>query len=128
MNFTQAIISGVLGGAAGLGIDYYSKQKATRDKLAQSAEVAKTLGASIQQLRTKPSLLDNYQDRFIKVGLIVRNRDPDEEPQEGQLFYNSFLIDKDSDIIDIEKHFDDPAVEENAKWLARQLNIPFESN
>ena len=81
--------------------------------------------ASMERLRTDPQLLSKLRGRVTKIGMLTQ--EVDFGSSSGTCTrYESFLITDDGAVIDLERLEDDVTVEQNARWLADQLGVPFE--
>jgi hypothetical protein len=96
------------------------------------SHVTELLGASVTELQANPermrALKDRVKDKFTRIGIVSYSYESSNNGSDNQthIRYESFLIDIDGSITNLEIGNDDVAIEDNARWLAEQLEIPFE--
>lgn len=83
------------------------------------------LGASFAQLKQNPYRLDRMRDQVSKVCVITEEIDHGRQGGTATS-YESFLVTVRGEIVNLQQAEDDVMIEENARWLAAQLGVPFE--
>jgi hypothetical protein len=83
------------------------------------------LGDSFERLKANPFKLEPLRGKVRKVCVITE--EIDQGRNRGSVTsYESFLVTPDDEIVDLQISTDDVMVEENARWLAQELDVPFE--
>ena len=95
-----------------------------------SYRVKKIFGATFKQMRRNQNYLKNKTLNIRKVGLIIQNVDNEYDYHRGipnsVTRYESFVVFNDGKIETLEIGENDQNIEENAQWIASELNVPFE--
>jgi len=90
------------------------------------------LGFTIEELRAGPTRLVPHRGRFRKICMISGSSDSvggagGAAGGSAYMVYETFLVDRKGIIHNLEVATDDGAqIEDNARWLAEQLDIPFD--
>jgi hypothetical protein len=84
-----------------------------------------SLGTSFARLKANPVRLEAIRGTIRKVCVITEEIDHGRR-RGTATSYVSFMVTNNDEIVDLQSAEDDVAVEENARWLAEQLDVPFE--
>lgn len=83
------------------------------------------LGDSFEGLKSRPLRLRSLRGKVRKVCVITEEIDRG-SGNGSATSYESFLVTPDDEIVDLQQGVDDVLIEENARWLAQELDVPFE--
>jgi len=86
------------------------------------------LGASFARLKASPALVSELRGKISAVRVLTREVDPGRwtRRHDPSTVYESLAATPAGETARLQVGQDDLAVEENARWLARQLDVPFE--
>ncbi len=115
----------ILGILVFIGFAFWQEQRARQ---ARKQQLQDLIGGSFAEVRQDPALLKECPENIEKVG-FVQYEDMVQRGRMRQLeqIYDSFLVTVQQNILDLEVDGDDPIVEDNARWLAKEWGIPFET-